>query len=147
MSYKIEEMQMDDCGPVAELEARCFSRPWTKAGFEDALRMDGPVFLVAKDSDGMILGYCGMYTSPGEGEITNVAVLEQQRGSGIATALMKQLKKRSLELGVNTIFLEVRVTNEPAIGLYKQEGFTECGIRKGFYSDPKEDALVMKCEL
>lgn len=134
---------------VAELEKRSFSRPWSAEGFKDVLGRDDVLFLVAlscRDKTD-VLGYICMYMSLDEGEITNVAVLPEYKRQGIATVLLDETVKLAGERGITHIFLEVRRSNEPALGLYRSRGFKELGIRKDFYDDPKEDAYVLELEL
>ena len=85
-----------------------------------------------------------MYLSLDEGEITNVAVDEAYRGQHIGTRLMEQLLEEGWRGGLESIVLEVRVSNAPAIHLYEKMGFENLGVRKGFYDLPKEDAYIMR---
>jgi ribosomal-protein-alanine N-acetyltransferase len=127
---------------VAKLEQELFSMPWSEQGFLDTLPMDNVIFLVATQED-IVCGYCGVYLAADEGEITNVAVAPSFRRRGIARMLMKQLIDEAFALGISQIALEVRVSNEGAIQLYKQLGFTSYGVRKNFYERPAEDAYIM----
>ena len=104
--------------------------------------MERNIFLVAEE-DGAICGYIGMYLSIDEGEITNVAVLPAKRGSGVGSMLLKHALACAAQEEIVQVVLEVRVSNEPAIRLYEKYGFKHCGIRKGFYDFPKEDAYIM----
>lgn len=88
-------------------------------------------------------GYCVCYQSFEEGEITNVAVKKELRGQGIAGKLLEKLGSYGRERGLERYILEVRAGNEPAIHLYERSGFTRVGIRKGFYEQPVEDAVIM----
>ena len=138
----IRAMESIDCKAVALLEKECFSLPWSEQGFLDALAMEGNIFLVAEEA-GMICGYIGMYLSFDEGEITNVAVALDKRGAGTGGMLLKEALERAQKRGIAQVVLEVRVSNQPAIHLYENYGFKHCGIRKGFYDFPKEDAYIM----
>ena len=135
-------MQQQDVVQAASLEAQIFSQPWSEQGFSDALKLTHTVFLVA-DEGGSVAGYIGMYLSLGEGEITNVAVAPEFRRRGIADALLTEIKREAAECGVTSLVLEVRVSNQNAIRLYEKHGFVSCGVRKGFYEQPKEDAFLM----
>ena len=88
-------------------------------------------------------GYCVCYQSFEEGEITNVAVKKELRGQGIAGKLLEKLCSYGKKRGLERYILEVRAGNEPAIHLYERSGFTRVGIRKGFYEQPVEDAVIM----
>lgn len=140
----IEKMQTKDIPEVAEIEARVFSMPWSEQGFADALKQD-TIFVTAKQ-DGQVVGYCGMYCSFEEGEITNVAVLPEAQNHGIGKKIISALLKASRKKNISRIVLEVRVSNTPAIRLYEGFGFQKAGIRKGFYEKPREDAAIMILE-
>lgn len=140
----IQKMQQQDIKAVAEIEARVFTMPWSAKGFQDALHQD-TIFITAKQEE-QIVGYCGMYCSFEEGEITNVAVLPESQGQGIGKKLIYQLLNYALEKGITRIVLEVRVSNVPAIKLYEGFGFQKAGVRKGFYEKPGEDAAIMVLE-
>ena len=144
----IRRMSEADIHQVSEIEKETFSQPWSAHAFEESVRDDNAVFLVAEDvgEKGVpeIVGYIGMYVSAPEGEITNVAVAENIRGKGFGKALVSAMQKEAEALGVQVIFLEVRDSNASAIHVYGQMGFSEIGKRKGFYDFPKEDARVMR---
>ena len=142
----IRKMEYKDISWVAKIEQENFSMPWSENAFSDSLSQREALFLVAEE-DGIGLGYIGVYISLDEGEITNVSVERNQRKKGIGNALVERLKQTLAEEKVERIFLEVRVSNEPAIGLYEKQGFEKVGCRKGFYEKPREDAWVMMCNL
>lgn len=141
----IMKMTAADLDAVAALEAELFTVPWSRQGFADILRRDDVLFLVAKASEKgeALLGYAGVYCAAGEGEITNVAVAPTARRRGVGRALLSALSERLAARGIFRLVLEVRVSNEPAICLYKQAGFQIVGERKRFYEKPVEDAYVM----
>ena len=141
----IRTMQKGDVAAVAALEAQIFSMPWSAAGFADTLPREDVIFLVAYEQD-ELLGYVGIYCMLDEGEITNVAVAPAARRRGIARALLTELKQQLACRNVTQIVLEVRVSNEPAIRLYEQMGFSVLGVRKNFYEKPAEDAYIMVCQ-
>ena len=141
----IRTMQKGDVAAVAALEAQIFSMPWSAAGFADTLPREDVIFLVAYEQD-ELLGYVGIYCTLDEGEITNVAVAPAARRRGIARALLTELKRQLACRNVTQIVLEVRVSNEPAIRLYEQLGFSMLGVRKNFYEKPTEDAYIMVCQ-
>ncbi|MGN1155236.1 MAG: ribosomal protein S18-alanine N-acetyltransferase [Agathobacter sp.] len=138
----IRRMTFEDVKSVAQIEAECFSMPWSETGFEDSLAREDTVFLVCVDEG--VVGYIGMYLSFEEGEITNVAVTPSYRQRGCGNLLIEAVKKEAKARNAECVILEVRVSNEPAISLYKKNGFEEIGIRKNFYEHPKEDAIIMK---
>ena len=135
-------MQKEDLEEVAAIEQQIFSLPWSKQAFEESLDNKNTLFIVAK-SEEKIAGYCGIYISFEEGNISNVAVAPAFRRKGIAENMIKDLLKEAAKKGVTSVFLEVRKTNVAAIALYEKSGFREVGVRKDFYDKPKEDALIM----
>ena len=138
----IREMTAEDIGAVAELETNIFSMPWSAQGFADTLCMDDVLFLVACEGK-TVLGYVGVYCTADEGEITNVAVAQSARRRGIGGALLDALVEKLAQKRIFRIFLEVHISNNRAIGLYEQKGFSVAGTRKNFYEKPTEDAYVM----
>lgn len=128
-----------DC--VVEIENTCFSHPWTKDGIIEAQNNRTQFFVFEKNSK--VLGYVGISVILDEGYITNVATLPEYRGQGVATALLTKLDSLAKLEGLSFISLEVRKSNQKAISLYERFGYKTEGMRKNFYDDPKEDALIM----
>ena len=138
----LREMLVDDLDQVMEIETSLFTVPWTKEGFFTYLTREDTMFLVVEEK-GKILAYCGLIMVLDEGDITNVAVRSDRQREGIGHFLMESLIRLADERGVTTIHLEVRVSNETAVRLYERMGFTRDGLRKRYYTDPLEDALLM----
>ena len=138
----IRKMTLDDLEEVTRIEEANFSTPWTKAGFESQIKAGDTVYLVC-EVDGKLVGLCGYIRSFEEADVTNVSVLQEYRGHGIGTALMQALIEEGEKAGVRNFTLEVRVSNLSAIHVYERLGFESCGIRPGFYENPKEDAMIM----
>lgn len=138
----IRPMETADLKQVANIEKSIFSIPWSEAAFAQALSSVNTTYLVA-EYKGDIAGYCGMYRVLNEGDITNVAVKCEYRRRGIAEQLVTAIIKSASEKGVENITLEVRESNNAAIGLYNKIGFKEEGIRKNFYEKPLENAIIM----
>lgn len=139
---KIRPMTKEDCTIVAEIEAASFSMPWSLAAFEQSAEDERYCSLVA-EHDGEILGYCMFIAVLDEAEIPNVCVAEAARKRGVGKQLMLALLKEAEKRGVSSLYLEVRKSNEAAQRLYHSVGFREIGIRKNFYEQPQEDALLM----
>ena len=124
-----------------EIERELFHVPWTREGFFTFLTREDAMFLVVEEKE-QILGYCGLLMVLDEGDITNVAVRRDRQKEGIGNFLMESLIRLAAERGVTTIHLEVRVGNDRDYPFFtERNGFTRDGIRKGYYSDPTEDAL------
>lgn len=138
----VRPMEKQDIGQVAELEREVFSMPWSEQGFADALDGGHGLFFVACEEE-RIIGYCGMYGILDEGEITNVAVATEYRGTGVARQLMDALMEAGRAKEIHTLILEVRMSNERAIHFYEKCGFSIAGIRRNFYEKPREDGYVM----
>lgn len=103
--------------------------------------------LFEKTREPVVVGYCGVWLSFEEGEIMNVAVREEFRRRGCAGRLLRELISQAKERGVSRFILEVREGNDPAIRLYESLGFQRAGVRKNFYSDPRENALILLKEI
>lgn len=142
----IEEMKEMDAHEFAVIDEECFAVPWSEKSFEDEYKNDIAIYFSAR-SDGKCVGYAGFWQVSGEGDITNVAVLEDFRRMGIGSMLMEAVIDKSKKLGLSIITLEVRSSNISAQGLYKKYGFEVIGVRKRYYSDNNEDALIMTREL
>ncbi len=127
---------------VHELEQECFSTPWSYDGLLEELSNPMAVFRVAL-VDGEVAGYVGMHHILDEGYITNIAVKDKYRRCGIGTLLLDTLLAYGKKNDLTFITLEVRVSNAPAIALYRSANFESVGIRPGFYTGPTEDALIM----
>ena len=117
-------------------------RPWSEDAIRDSVTNPLYTFLVARES-GRTVGYVGAYTVVGEMQITNVAVSPEVRRLGIGNRLIGELVRQASEQQARLITLEVRASNRPAIALYEKHGFTEVGVRRGFYSHPTEDGILM----
>lgn len=142
-NFIIERMTRADVAQVEAIEQEIFSVPWSEKSFIDACETKENVYIVCKDN-GKVLGYCGMWTVLGEGNITNMAVAKEYRRQGIAKLLMSEMERISIEEnGVDVFFLEVRQSNENAKKLYEKMGYKPIGTRKRFYEKPVEEAIVM----
>ncbi len=138
----IRPMEQSDVETVSRIEAECFSMPWSAAAYENALKDDKYLYLVAQLDD-RVVGMCGVMHLLGEGDINNVAVTASERGQGIAFNMLTELLRCGEELGISDFTLEVRVGNQAAIHTYEKLGFVSEGIRPGFYEMPREDAMIM----
>ena len=142
----IQKMEQGDCEAVWEVEKRCFSTPWSLESIKEALQYETHQFLIAKAGE-KIVGYMGMIQTFEEADVTNVAVLSEYQHQGIGQALVKESLKRAKEAGIKTVFLEVRESNSPAIHLYEKFHFVPISIRKNYYKNPLEHAVIMSVDL
>ncbi|MCI7020783.1 MAG: ribosomal protein S18-alanine N-acetyltransferase [Clostridiales bacterium] len=127
---------------VAELEKICFSDPWSENSVASELNNPLSVWLVA-EGNGIVCGYVGSQTVLDETDMMNIAVHPDFRRKGIAAALIAELVRLLKERGSRILRLEVRESNAPAISLYETMGFTQLGLRKNYYRNPKENALIL----
>ena len=135
----------DDCAAVAEIERLSFAEPWSEKSLE--LLLKGENFGLTALCDGQTAAYVGIVAAPPEADITNVATHPNFRRRGLAAALLTALKAEAKKRGIENIFLEVRRSNTAARALYEKLGFETVGERKGFYQNPKEDAVLMALAL
>lgn len=140
---EILRMEAAHLAEVAELERLCFSSPWSEQALSLYLT-DGVAFVAVED--GAVLAYGGLLPAPGEGEITNLAVHPTARRRGFGGRILDALLQEATDRSLSHLALEVRVSNAPAIALYRSRGFLTVGLRRRFYSAPVEDAYTMVWE-
>lgn len=138
----LEKMQREDLEQIWEIENLSFTSPWSKKALQAELANPRAFYLVAKLEE-KVIGYAGCWAILDEGHITNVAVHPEYRKKKVATLLLMKLEHELVKKGVSSLTLEVRVSNEIAQNLYLQRGFRPFGLRKKYYSDNSEDALIM----
>lgn len=139
---EILPLREDHLDALTELDALCFTDPWTRSGFQAELTNGTAVFFAAV-LDGKAVGCAGMHCVCGECYIDKVCVSPLLRRQGVAQALLNALTDWAAAHRAEFITLEVRVSNVPAIALYQKSGFVPVGTRKNFYAQPTEDALLM----
>ena len=142
---KIISMSAEHVCAVAELEGVCFSDPWSENSVASELNNPLSLWLVAVEND-MVVGYVGSQTVLDETDMMNVAVHPEHRREGIAKALIVALISALKGRQSRCLTLEVRASNDPAIALYNDLGFSEVGRRRNYYRNPKEDALILRKE-
>ena len=138
----IRPMIIDDVDEVYIVEEDCFVDPWSKDSIRKELKNNLARYLVAQ-LDNKIVGYVGVWFVVDEGHITNVAVHSDYRGKKIGDRLVKEMVGLCKENKLVAMTLEVRASNTVAQNLYRKYGFKMGGIRKEYYSDNKEDAIIM----
>ena len=135
-------MNKDHVPQIAQLEAQCFSDPWSEKSVASELENPLSLWLVAEEN-GQVWGYVGSQTVLDESDMMNVAVDPGFRRQGIARTLIETLIAELSKMGSRCLRLEVRVSNENARALYARMGFQQLGLRKNYYHNPKEDALIL----
>ncbi|MGB9791461.1 MAG: ribosomal protein S18-alanine N-acetyltransferase [Thermacetogeniaceae bacterium] len=139
-------MEKEDIPEITAIENCSFPTPWSQQAFLNELKNKFAVYFVAVH-EGKLVGYAGMWLFSGEAHVTTIAVHPDFRRRGLGKMLMKTLIAYATERGADTMVLEVRPSNIPAINLYKSLGFRNIGWRKNYYIETREDALVMMCNL
>lgn len=138
------KMTIADVEAVHAIEQATFPSPWTLDSFYyEMTENQFSHYLVAEDEQQTIVGFCGMWLVIDAAQITNVAVVDAVRGQGMGEGLMREAMRVAKEANMEVMSLEVRVSNVVAQNLYRKLEFQDGGIRKNYYSDNQEDALVM----
>ena len=142
----ITDMKPQHVAQVAELEKICFgTEAWSEKSV--ASELDNPLsFWLVADDNGRVAGYVGSQTVMDETDMMNVAVHPDYRKQGTATTLIVGLVEELRKKGSHCLTLEVRASNENAISLYRKLDFQQIGLRKNYYHNPKEDALILRKE-
>jgi ribosomal-protein-alanine N-acetyltransferase len=144
---KIEIANIDEIDDILQIEHVSFTDPWSKSSFEEAINSDNITVYSVTDDNGNMVGFSCLLMIDYEAEILNIAVDRNSRNQGIGTLLATHMINICRSNGVEDIFLEVRESNVSARALYVKLGFAEIGKRKKYYSNPTEDAILMKLSL
>lgn len=147
MEIHIRRMEKTDVDSVIKIEAKAYGEHhWSKESFMNELSNDLARYYAAFDNENNLVGYAGCWQILEEVHITNIAVSPDFRRNGIGEQLLRKIIDDCYENKAKYITLEVRVSNIPAIGLYEKYGFKSLGVRKGYYQNNNEDALIMWTE-
>nr|WP_229758000.1 ribosomal protein S18-alanine N-acetyltransferase [Paenibacillus marchantiophytorum] len=140
-------MNAADIPYICEIEEEAFTTPWTKGAFENELTNNQFAHYMIMDIEGEVAGYGGMWLIMEEAHVTNIAVRNTYRGRKLGERLIRELMKTAAFLGAIRMTLEVRASNDVAQNLYEKVGFRSVGVRKGYYTDNREDAVIMWVDL
>jgi ribosomal-protein-alanine N-acetyltransferase len=143
VTVTVRSLALGDLDAVDEIERESYPTPWARSMFATELAKPSSVCLGATLDDGRLVGYLVVSRYVDAWHVMNVAVAPAHRRHGIATALLEQLFTRTTDNAQRGYTLEVRMSNRDAIRLYEQLGFRSRGIRRGYYTDNREDALIM----
>lgn len=136
-----------DLEGILDVERLSFSNPWTRDMYTWELQNRSVCHLyVLRTPDVRVAGFAAFWLVFDEVHINNIAMRPEWRGQGLGTALLKHVLAEGLRLGAARATLEVRASNTGAIRLYDRLGFRPAGVRKGYYSDPPEDAVILWCD-
>ncbi len=143
LEVHISPMRRRHLRSVLRIESQVYPRPWTHSLFVSELALRSTrVYTVAKVGRDVV-GYAGLMMSLSDGHVTTIAVDPAWHGQGIGTRLLLALVRAAIERDASALTLEVRLSNARARDLYRRFGFAAVGVRKGYYADTGEDALVM----
>ena len=142
--FDITKMRRRHLRKVLSIEARVYPRPWTASLFLSELTQKSSRSYIVARSNGEVVGYAGLMFLPHEAHVTNIAVDPDFHGRKIGTRLLLTIITEAIARGTDVVSLEVRVSNKVAQAMYAKFGFTVTGLRRGYYIETHEDALVME---
>jgi ribosomal-protein-alanine N-acetyltransferase len=143
MKDEVVELGEPDVRELMELEALCFAYHWTREQF--LLGLEGEAFkVIGVRRDGVLAGYMAFSLIADEMEVLNLAVHPEYRRQGLGEALLSRSLEISEANGTAKSFLDVKVSNDPALALYRKFGYKKIGVRKKYYPDTREDALLLR---
>lgn len=141
-------LQYEDCEAVAFISETCLLEHWSLESIRKTLDYAENLYYVARDeASGTIVGFAGIMVIDEDAELLNIAVLPEYRSLGVGSTLLKQVMYSAKKKNARRMLLEVREHNEAAQHLYKKNNFCVLGMRRGYYKNPVEDAIIMECRL
>lgn len=142
-SVYIREMTEEDIDEVYEIESKTYSTSWSKKILTHEVVENKHAYYVVIEYDDKIVGFAGMWVVFDDAQVTNIAITPPYQGRKLGEKLFRYMLESAVVLGVERLSLEVRVSNIVAQNMYRKFGLVPGGIRKGYYSDNNEDAIVM----
>ncbi len=142
----LRDLAREHLDGVMAVETACFPVPWSRRMFEEEIGRPFSDARVALEGE-RVVGYSVCWTVGDEAHLLNLAVAPAARRGGVGTRILRECLRRAARAGASRIHLEVRVSNGPAIAMYRKEGFRPAGIRRGYYTDNGEDALLLSREI
>ena len=144
---QLRPLKEEDIPQVTAIDREAFPTLWPPANYDRELKNGLAHYIVAcSDESQYVLGFAGIWLLADEAHITNIAVREKHRRRGIGETLLIAIIELSIELGAKLVTLEVRASNTDAQKLYARYGFVKVGLRRGYYTDNREDAVLMSIE-
>jgi ribosomal-protein-alanine N-acetyltransferase len=142
---EILKLQYEYCEQVYNIARDCLPEHWSLEGIKDVLKYNNNIYYVAIETGThKVIGFGGIMIVADEAELLNIAVDIEYRNKGIANKLMKKLISDAILMGAQRRLLEVRAHNDSARCFYHSNGFTELGLRKNYYDNPSDDAIIME---
>lgn len=139
----LQRMRLEDIEHISRLERRCYTLPWSSSAYVTEVGNPNAYYITAKDSDGTLVGYAGMWVIMDEIHITTIAVDPARRGLKIGERLLLDILEEGIAHGATRATLEVRERNTVAHNLYLKYAFEDVAVRKNYYSDNGENAIIM----
>lgn len=143
MEYNAVKMKKEHIDGIYRIEELSFPDPWSKKSFTEELKNERAHYLVIANEEGIVMAFGGFWDIVGEAHINNIAVHPDFRGKGLGNIIVEALIDEAKEYKLTDMTLEVRASNETAQNLYKKYGFKIAGIRREYYLDNREDAVIM----
>ncbi|WP_090795276.1 ribosomal protein S18-alanine N-acetyltransferase [Pelagirhabdus alkalitolerans] len=143
----IRDMDRKDIDAVEMIERETFSTPWSREIYLKEIEENKFAYYFVIEEDQEIVGFCGVWFVFDDAQITNLAIDKRHRNKGYGKMLFQYVLNRAIARGIHQLSLEVRESNETAQSLYKKFGLQPAGIRKQYYTDNQEDAIVMWVKL
>lgn len=134
---------VDDIDAVLAIEEASFTNPWTRAMYLAELEHKDVARIVLAKDHARVIGFCSFWLVQNEIHINNLAVLPEHRRRGAASAILRRVLADCARAGAQRAMLEMRRSNDAARQLYERLGFRVAGLRRGYYSHPTEDAVVL----
>jgi ribosomal-protein-alanine N-acetyltransferase len=142
----VRKIKESDVEQVAALERESFTDAWSEKSILETMQQSQAFVLVAEE-DNVVVGYCIVYYALDEAEIARIAVETSRRKQGVGQELLRATCRTGIQQGVERLLLDVRESNVTAQNFYRAFGFVEDGIRKNFYQNPKEHAVLMSMSI
>ncbi|WP_047979532.1 ribosomal protein S18-alanine N-acetyltransferase [Ornithinibacillus contaminans] len=139
----IRKMELSDINQVMSVEIASFSSPWQEYIFEQEITQNQHAYYYVLTINQKVIGYVGMWVVLDDAQITNIAIMPGYRGNKLGEKLFGFAMQQAVGMGVSRLSLEVRVTNIVAQRMYRKFGLVPGGVRKNYYTDNNEDAIVM----
>ena len=143
----IRPARLYDVPAIARIERASFTHPWSAEEITRDVIENERAFVAVAELDGETAGYADMWIIADEAQLYNIAVAPEFRGRGIGSIILRYMAEKAESMGCAVMLLEVRRSNVPAVSMYRREGFRESGIRKGYYAEDYEDAILMDKEI
>jgi ribosomal-protein-alanine N-acetyltransferase len=144
---ELRPMVVADVDEVHSLERQVFPHPWSRANFMDSLSSGYDAWVLREPDEGALAGYFLVMYAVDEAHLLDVAIGAERQGGGLGRFLLDRIAVRSRAMGMESILLEVRPSNERALQVYQRYGYAQIGRRKGYYpahEGQREDAIVMR---